>query len=100
MFRHRPSKPFVRLGRIDQRIEEGLSVPLGERECLMVGDGPARCAGECRHAEIGQLPPLEMRGAFDQVLGLPIQPEAEPLRADGRVAEGFGLLAGHGCISN
>ena len=82
MLRHGPNQPFAWLGRIDQRIEESLPVPLGERKRLMVGDGAARCAGKRSHAEIGELAPLEMRRAFDQVLGFPVEPEPEPLGAE------------------
>jgi len=100
MLRHGSDKPLARLGRIDQCIEESLPIPLGKHERFMFGDRSPSGAGEGADAEIGQLPPLEMRCTLDKVLSFRVEPEPKPLGADGRVTEGFGLLAGHGCISN
>ena len=43
----------------------------------MFGDRPARGVGERGHAEVADLPPRQMSGPLDQILGLFIQPEAE-----------------------
>jgi hypothetical protein len=38
MLRHRLDEPLARLGRIDQRIDKGPAIPLGEAEPVMLGN--------------------------------------------------------------
>ncbi len=79
MFRERALQPLARRRRIDQGVEEGGPVPVGQDERLMFRNRPPGGVREGRHAEIRHLAPLELGSPFDQSLGRLVDAETEPL---------------------
>jgi hypothetical protein len=86
MFRERPMEAFVRCRRVDERVEEDHAVTLGKHNGLVLRDRTARGFRQSGHAEIGQFPPLKLRGAFDQSLRRLVDAKAQPLFSQTSVA--------------
>jgi hypothetical protein len=78
MLRECPLKPFARRRWIDQGVEEYRPVPVRQDERLVLRNRPPGGVRECRHAEIRQLAPFELRRPFDQSLGRLIYPKPKP----------------------
>src|ERR1700692_805134 len=71
------SQPRVGLRRMDQRIEEYLSVTIRQNERLMLGDGPPGRLGKGRQTEISQAAAFELGRPRHHLLGLTIHADAE-----------------------
>jgi hypothetical protein len=86
MFRERPLEASVRRRRVDEDVEKDHAVTLGQHNGLVLRDRAARGFRQSGHAEIGQFPPLKLRGAFDQSLRRLVDAKAQPLFSQTSVA--------------
>ncbi len=79
MLRKRPLEPFARRWWIDQRIEKGSPIPVGQNERFVLRDRPAGSVRQGGHAEISQLTPFQLGRPFDQSFGRLVDAKPEPL---------------------
>lgn len=61
-----PNEPFARLGRIDQRIEEHPTIPLGEAEAVMLSNSVVGSADACERSK-RSTPCSRERGVYCEI---------------------------------